>query len=584
VETVNAEEAQVDGSWDDNHSSASSENPAVEYAGSDLEEGDDADIASFERDEHQIEDDVNAERAEPIETINDGGRNFAQVHDEYLRHKDWWPAENYTSLALAAWQSWARVSQEKLQWLLDFLRTGEHPPPDNGEVDLSFRACHVPSRSNLNIIVNRLPKCRTTKVSCSQQTETYDGPVGKRTVSSKDVDVQIILPSEILRRELANQAVAASLCLGRSQIGVDDLEAQRRHFVDSVYYGDQARVRSPYICFDHVDKAYVGEAVLHQTGKMYIIVDITNDDPKSPMSTTIRVMNAHLASKLSRALQTQVHAVIQNMNLNETLQSIMVIEPLDSNGESWNPEQYRLISRDSIVGKIQFRWKADDTKMHQPLLLLQISSIEKKIEPINTKPFESNYKRWRPFDTGKIDAPLFFQIYADGFSTWLSRSGSVVAIYLSLSQLPVENINQSENINLVALVPAGVDIMDVFRVISHDIASLQSRPSRYWVAKPALNRVGQNLTLQPIFSFLKGDTPQRAIYTSTAGSSGRHFCHGCNATGESFLDPLVLTDERRSAAQWKRVRRMLGECKTNAELGQIRLQTGFVKDALSVGH
>ena len=79
-----------------------------------------------------------------------------------------------------------------------------------------------------------------------------------------------------------------------------------------------------------------------------------------------------------------------------------------------------------------------------------------------------NYHRWQPFDINNT-IPIYFHLYADGFRTWMSRSGHVVGIYMSLSQLPIDQLNYAENIKLVALVPAGIKTMDVFRVISEDI-------------------------------------------------------------------------------------------------------------------
>jgi len=168
------------------------------------------------------------------------------------------------------------------------------------------------------------------------------------------------------------------------------------------------------------------------------------------------------------------------------------------------------------------------------VLLLEINNGN--IELIDIRPFETNYRRWQPFDINNT-IPIYFHLYADGFRTWMSRSGHVVGIYMSLSQLPIDQLNYAENIKLVALVPVGIKTMDVFRVISEDISQMQRRPIPLW-------NNGRKLLVQPVLAFLKGDTPQRAIFTSTCGPSGFHFCHGCNANTEKFCDRVVLAENR----------------------------------------
>ena len=69
-----------------------------------------------------------------------------QSYQNYLKNRGWWPAENHTSLALAAWKSWARLSKEKLSWLLEFVKKGQNSPCGQNEVDYCFRSQHVPSR------------------------------------------------------------------------------------------------------------------------------------------------------------------------------------------------------------------------------------------------------------------------------------------------------------------------------------------------------------------------------------------------------------------------------------------------------
>ena len=189
---------------------------------------------------------------------------------------------------------------------------------------------------------------------------------------------------------------------------------------------------------------------------------------------------------------------------------------------------------------------------------------------VNTKPFHRNGRRWRPFQGENVEATLYFQLYVDGFRTWLPRSGNVVGVYMALSQLPLEKLNQTENMNLVSLIPAGVYVMKVLKVISDDIQKLQAGVLDVWFADLSSIQKGRWVKIQPILSFLKGDTPQPASYTSTTGPSGKHFCHGCCANTENFFEKGVLLKQRRSAALSRRIQHLFRQSKSDAASNQIR--------------
>ena len=229
-------------------------------------------------------------------------------------------------------------------------------------------------------------------------------------------------------------------------------------------------------------------------------------------------------------------------------------------------------------------WHLDveDRAKNLPILCFQVSSTSGAIEAINLQPFEANYTRWRPFDVDQADALLHFQINADGFRTWLSRAGNVTGTYLSLSQLPVEMLNKSENVNLVSLVPAGVDMMEVLRVVADDITRMHSGPVKLWLADQTNGQFGRWVGVQPVFAFLKGDTPQRTIYTSTSGSTGYQLCHACNANPCTFFDAYALTQQRRTKTQWCRVKCMIADCNSNQQINDLRKRFGFTKAGLTV--
>jgi hypothetical protein len=453
-----------------------------------------------------------------------------------------------------------------------------------GEADLSFRVHYVPSRQKLEQIVSRLPKSPTANVQCRQEVRSEDGPAAKNTISACNTDVKVILPSQIIRRELANPQVARSLILNRSSIDPDDQNVSRREFVDSVVYANHGRVLSPCICFGLFEKAYVGDAVADVHGNIYIIIDINNEDAESPETITVRGMQAFLASRLSKNFRSQVSEFCKDNLLDMDLDMLLIVKPVDSAAAVWDPKLYKVIKRDQISKKIDFVWNSDldDLLNSKPLICCQISSTSGAIEQINMQPFEANYKRWRPFDGVNADAMVYFQIYVDGFRTWLSRSGNVTGIYMSLCQLPIEMLNRSENVNLVSLVPAGVDVMEVLRVVSDDISRLHSTPVKLWLADPINGLNGRWIRIQPVFAFLKGDTPQRAVYTSTSGSTGSQLCHACNSSASTFIDAFKLTQQRRSMAQWRRVKSLIGACKTSRQVNNIRMRFGYTRAGLSV--
>jgi hypothetical protein len=224
---------------------------------------------------------------------------FNQHFEDYIRNKDWWPGNNYTVIALAAWQSWARLSRNKMRWLLEFLKTGQNPPCEcDTDADMSFRVDHVPSLQDLEQIIARLPKIQPKMFRFRQEVQSQDGPSGNKTVSSKQTDVAILLPSEIIKREVANQMVSQHLCLKPSSIPTNDLHSPRRDFTDSVYYSNPSSTLSPYICFDSFPKAYLGEAVLHRNGCIYIIVDIAINDQSDTMDTAQRNESEHCMQTL----------------------------------------------------------------------------------------------------------------------------------------------------------------------------------------------------------------------------------------------------------------------------------------------
>jgi hypothetical protein len=60
-------------------------------------------------------------------------------------------------------------------------------------------------------------------------------------------------------------------------------------------------------------------------------------------------------------------------------------------------------------------------------------------------------------------------------------------------------------------------MMDIFQILTDDIEKMHQKPMDVWLANTAERPMGRKVRIQPILAFLKGDTPQRAIFTSTSG-------------------------------------------------------------------
>jgi hypothetical protein len=188
------------------------------------------------------------------------------------------------------------------------------------------------------------------------------------------------------------------------------------------------------------EKVRVGEIVKDFIGGLHLIVDIESEGEYSISRPAVRTMKAYYASKLPPPLQTQVRQILDRQGLHIRMDMILAIEPINSTACVWDPKSYKLVPRDQLACKIGLQWSpATNASQTEPVLLFQFSSESGCIELVNVRPFEHNYKRWQPINQNSdAPLPLHFQLYADGFRTWLSRSGHVVAVYMSLSQLPID--------------------------------------------------------------------------------------------------------------------------------------------------
>ena len=127
----------------------------------------------------------------------------------------------------------------------------------------------------------------------------------------------------------ANHNVGKHLQLGAAAIDINDDKQERRHFTESSYNANHARVLSPYIQFDDGIKAYLGEVVVDRQSNISIIIDITHEDPKFPMNATFRGMRAMLPSQLPPNLQASASKIARTSVWKTGLTGVLVIETLD---------------------------------------------------------------------------------------------------------------------------------------------------------------------------------------------------------------------------------------------------------------
>ena len=234
-------------------------------------------------------------------------------------------------------------------------------------------------------------------MSVRQQIKSHDGPSGQNKVDDRKVDVQVILPSEIMRRELANPNVGKYLDLkwpALDRLSIFSGEISETQF----FHANPALTLSPYICFNYFEKAYIGEIVQDEHSQLHLIIDITIENARSNIKL-IRSMKAYYASTLPARLQNQALRQMKTSNWSLRLSKVIVIQPKESKAESWDPLAYPLIGRSKLHSKVPLKhWDVHrmDNDSSEPILLFQICSVTGDIELVNVQPVLHNHNRWHP--------------------------------------------------------------------------------------------------------------------------------------------------------------------------------------------
>jgi hypothetical protein len=402
--------------------------------------------------------------------------------------------------------------------------------------------------------------------------------------------VQVILPSSVIRRELACYEVARHLDLSPSTLSPTDLHATRCDFRDSVYYSDPFSIIAPKLVLNLNDSHYdlkVGDAVQLRGGGMGVVVSIACQNESDPMQHTINLLPLIVASSLSqRDRQHARHLVQQSSFADLSLDLVLVAVPHDSQSLEWNASEYQYFPVTDIDAVIDYVWDPADLCPANYALLLQQSSVDDTVECINICPFLHSYSQRYVFpDNVDLSLLLMMSLYVDGFRTWVSRSGNVTAVYMSLSQMPLHHLNKAANVHLISLIPSGGDEAAVLRMVSRDIDEMaRNGLQNVWIANGPNREDGSRKNIHVILAFVKGDTPQRASYTNTVGASGNRPCHSCAAGKDSIADPQEILTKRRSKVQFERIQAEYLKMTHQKHKQELRQVSGYAiaKDIVSV--
>jgi hypothetical protein len=104
----------------------------------------------------------------------------------------WWPGKNFTSIAMASWQAWARLSNDKLYFLLKLLKTGLSQRTSS-DPDLRFRLEDVPTMTEIGTIVNSLPRTKVFPLKAKRVIESRDASSKSKVVSESEVQVSVAI-------------------------------------------------------------------------------------------------------------------------------------------------------------------------------------------------------------------------------------------------------------------------------------------------------------------------------------------------------------------------------------------------------
>jgi hypothetical protein len=114
----------------------------------------------------------------------------------------WWPGNNFTSMAITAWQAWARISNEKLHWLLKLLQTGKHKGGNHIDPECIFRSEDVPELLEIQEILKLLPRTKSSSLKVKRRIESSDASSKNKVVSECDVEVSNHVCSYAIGRQL----------------------------------------------------------------------------------------------------------------------------------------------------------------------------------------------------------------------------------------------------------------------------------------------------------------------------------------------------------------------------------------------
>jgi len=204
------------------------------------------------------------------------------------------------------------------------------------------------------------------------------------------------------------------------------------------------------------------------------------------MLHTVALLPALVACDLTRSDQRcALRLIKQSFSSSLPLNRILISLPKNSQSLEWDLNQYDTYLASEVSQILDFVWEAGEVCHDQHcVLLLQRSSRNGMLEGINIFPFINSYNRFYAFPEIRNNTPLLMlSLYMDGFCTWVTRSGNVTAIYMSLAQLSLYQLNKAVNVHLISLILNGADEAVVLNLISTDINKMvRNDLQNVWIA------------------------------------------------------------------------------------------------------
>jgi hypothetical protein len=452
--------------------------------------------------------------------------------------------------------------------------------------DPQFKPSDVPSFKQIQRIKQCLPATPVKTISVEQYVKSSDGSAktsSDRVLEKKVVELDIILPSAHLARELASPAVSSVLDLA----SVDNPPDKIRDFRSSPFYAKPQETFAPQLQIlnrqGDLQTIHIGDFFETVSGCFGLVLKMGCECADDPMQYTCRYLKAVKYRSLSDRQKAQCSVFLKSHAITLAPARLIFLQPTTLS-EDWNPEQYSLLNTTEIKNVLEVTLRPKPTQRSSKLAcLMQIRSDTGDVIRLNKSFFRNNLKNlYSKHVFMKTGQWIWVTLYADGFRTWVSRSGSTVGLYMSIAQHSLESSRMTENILVIGLIPKGVPVLEVLRHVVSDLQILGTSGIRLWRSRA----FGSPTDSDPVgwsdfrcgVAALKGDTPQRTEFTNTVGHAGSCICQICstnNCSITDLLNPTLSMIRRRNVAQYRRVQQEFERCASKSESSNLRKLTGY---------